>query len=1222
MSRARLPAERSRPYDVGVLFVHGIGQQRQGETLTACGEPLAECLQDLLARISVRLPEEPRRSCRAELTAVRIRDLESGEPAHAELVLHDIGPVRAADPPWRDANSRWLLAESWWADAFSQPSYRQILSWMLTTLPVTLVAHFDRQMRRSWFMLDNPDNLSSFLAKAIRLIRSVAALLGAIALLPLLLIVIAGVVLLGLLPIPVVDALAQKVQRLLAATIGDSYSLLNHPMARGSILARVRRDLAWLGGRCERIAVVAHSQGGAIAHEVFRSTPLAACDLLITYGSGLQKLALIERMKNEVAVRTHLLIGVAVASFTTVLVSLGRLAWVGWQEIGLWFLAVLGLALSCLSIAAWLRRVKRSFSFKEQSQVDQDRFNRRFRLPCERRMRWVDVIASDDPVSNGPLLDEYVPQQLDQHTVWNLGSLVHDHTTYWRNRDDFVSRLLCEMLRLAGIGAATVDPDLPASQVAASQRRRWRVAWRRAGWWTVVAATFAAGWRLWAASPAWASGWVRGLAGGVAEATGVGLWLTAPGAPPFHSPLAGLLGISLLVSLNTLFAWIWRWWDRQEMEVLFTPPTPAGEGFDVASYHGLSFRFAVYASALAACFVSALTFALTAAVQHSILVALLVAVAVVPLVLGLTDAAGWTRVFEGLRTGAAVGPLDRLRERWAAREHRLYRRMGRKTSRWSAFRVAVRQMETDPERGEETLLRAMSLGSADAARHLGWHHAEAGQIEAALAAFARGRELGDGLSAYELGRLYETGPSGVQDEACAVEAYRHALDLGEPLAAHCLGNLLRSRAERLRGRDVVEEGLEGAIKAYERGMDLHDSLSCLWLGHLYRDLAERPEGGEGPQKKHLESAFACYRRAMSLGETSAASELGRMLYERGDVPAAIRVLRQGARLGSAESAIRLGRLLAELDHPGEAAEALQRGLELARLRRAEGPRFVEAEAAWEFGSFLHARGERQAARDLYAFAVQAASGPEAKSQPAGRAAVRMGEILLQDSPWETDEAEAVFRRGQELGTATAGVRLASLLVRRGAHSEARQVLRDLKDEENRWRYQEDAADVWLGIGQAYEGVGDDDNARTAYKRAADLEPECGELPLVRLLVKRLDFEAAAEVATGQRVWSSEPAILLLGRLLMEGGRAAAVPVLLRGLDAEKACAETLLAAGQLLEQAGDAGAARWRYREAMERGCASAARRLGDLLKATGKVDEAEWAYRTMRILGTEEPRN
>jgi hypothetical protein len=51
-----------RPYNLGVLFVHGIGQQRRGETLIRFGEPLARAVQDRFssgAAPDILLPGRP-----------------------------------------------------------------------------------------------------------------------------------------------------------------------------------------------------------------------------------------------------------------------------------------------------------------------------------------------------------------------------------------------------------------------------------------------------------------------------------------------------------------------------------------------------------------------------------------------------------------------------------------------------------------------------------------------------------------------------------------------------------------------------------------------------------------------------------------------------------------------------------------------------------------------------------------------------------------------------------------------------------------------------------------------------------------------------------------------------------------------------------------------------------------------------------------------------------
>jgi hypothetical protein len=75
-------------YDLGVLIVHGIGQQAQGQTLTAWADPVIRWLQVWLGRDPVEVgaaelgpvPEDPAAPAQVELRVVAA-GRDDGQPA-------------------------------------------------------------------------------------------------------------------------------------------------------------------------------------------------------------------------------------------------------------------------------------------------------------------------------------------------------------------------------------------------------------------------------------------------------------------------------------------------------------------------------------------------------------------------------------------------------------------------------------------------------------------------------------------------------------------------------------------------------------------------------------------------------------------------------------------------------------------------------------------------------------------------------------------------------------------------------------------------------------------------------------------------------------------------------------------------------------------------------------------------------------------------------------
>jgi hypothetical protein len=117
-----------RAYRVGVLFVHGIGEQRRGETLTQCAEPIFHALSAWSAAgpAPAKVTMGP-----APLDDDWLLGADSrGEPWHVVLTSApaDAAPGAAGEPP---EPSRWLLAESWWAARFVPPTMAQLFGWSL-----------------------------------------------------------------------------------------------------------------------------------------------------------------------------------------------------------------------------------------------------------------------------------------------------------------------------------------------------------------------------------------------------------------------------------------------------------------------------------------------------------------------------------------------------------------------------------------------------------------------------------------------------------------------------------------------------------------------------------------------------------------------------------------------------------------------------------------------------------------------------------------------------------------------------------------------------------------------------------------------------------------------------------------------------------------------------------------------------------------------------------
>jgi hypothetical protein len=274
----------AREPDLGVLFVHGIGDQQQFSTLAQFGG----ALQSWLGRWTVggrpTADEQIAPPPRVEVVAVDQDPDPDQRPAHAEVALK---PRDGAGQPER----RWLLAEAWWAPEVRPPRFRDFARWILPMFP-WLAAEYAVAASRRTLYLDSPPSVGDTkpgllerfsLAGLFWLVSPVIAVL--------LMVVCAALALLQRLPR--VGKRIGAINVTLAKGVGDSYLFAHDGLARAAMLQRIRRSLAWLAERgCRRVVVVAHSQGAALCHDLLRSAerPQRRLDLLVTVGSGVHRL--------------------------------------------------------------------------------------------------------------------------------------------------------------------------------------------------------------------------------------------------------------------------------------------------------------------------------------------------------------------------------------------------------------------------------------------------------------------------------------------------------------------------------------------------------------------------------------------------------------------------------------------------------------------------------------------------------------------------------------------------------------------------------------------------------------------------------------------------------------------------------------------------------------------------------------------------------------------
>ncbi len=546
-----------RPRKVGVLFVHGMGRQAPGDTLIDFGEPLFRWLTRWGANPYVQRPF----STRALRSALQPPALAEGAPPHFEFEIVPGRESRTSSPP---PPSRWTLAESCWAGEFRDPPFGRLAAWMISVGAWTVVSHYAKQVRarfRSWR----------------RPVLGLPLLLAAIVLALLVQLMVALLAVLAVIPVPRLRRALSGLLRLLTGTLGDSYVLLSSPVQERAAVDRVRHDVAWLAGRVDRVVVVAHSMGAAIAHAALRGERSAKVKRLVTFGSGLGKLEELSFLSHpdqraflwKVQAGLPLMVLSLLALPRALAAAAATDLWSIWN---LWLLllvifplVVLGAVLTT-SLWGW-PELRRHLAEK---------------LPLE-GIAWHDCYATSDPVPNGPLLAEARLTD-ESRVVRNEASAVADHSAYWRNEDEFVTWVV---QRIDGAAATGLVSEGAVESRRPEKKRAFRVGVLRAlrG---VLAAGFllalgalrgrlvelaqAAVWQPLTGVPelGWLGAIVKGAAGGAGQ-----LLRLVTGVPEERQAIIGLglLGV-LLVAAGFAAAYglavaSWRWWNRTRMAFFF-----------------------------------------------------------------------------------------------------------------------------------------------------------------------------------------------------------------------------------------------------------------------------------------------------------------------------------------------------------------------------------------------------------------------------------------------------------------------------------------------------------------------------------------------------------------------------------------------------------------------------------------------------------------------------
>lgn len=414
---------------LGVLFVHGMGAHAPGATLRAFADPVVALLSHpAIGATGVTLTETK---------------LADGAPAHTRCTF-----TACKD----DRQQTWLMAESCWSDSFKPAAYPRIAFWLIASVPWTIGEY----LRGAWKREGN--------ALRYRWIRSVRKLLilvyGALATLltgPLV-VVLTLLLAARLIPIKPVRDLFDRIPRALAESLGDVYVILTTHVDQAAIRAQVMRDYRWLGKRCGRRVVVAHSAGATVTHALLRDRTMTGVHTYVTLGEAIWRMRWMSALSQDTPRRV---VGLALSLLGTaaIVAAVPVALKPESRTIGIAVL-VCGIALHAASaLVVWLFGI-RGTRTDVMRELDG-------KVPT-----WRDYVASSDPIPAGALTEiahgttpagretgaasPYVPIG-----VHNRRSIFRDHTSYPDNVDEFVAGLTADLAAADGADLGIKRWSLP-----------------------------------------------------------------------------------------------------------------------------------------------------------------------------------------------------------------------------------------------------------------------------------------------------------------------------------------------------------------------------------------------------------------------------------------------------------------------------------------------------------------------------------------------------------------------------------------------------------------------------------------------------------------------------------------------------------------------------------------------------------------------------------------
>lgn len=477
----------SKKYAVGVLFVHGMGEQIQGDSVTEMGDALTEWLRKWLAPV--------------EKSVFKIRDAQlrsggqvlGGEPDHPIGGQAHVSVTIGDDTKSPPAKQEWRLAESWWATTFRQATFFELVTWAFSAGPWLIAsqrAGLENRFRSA--ATPNPGTLRRVLNAIAALFLTLVAAIVASAVTP----VFLALLTFSLIPIPALTDLVRAIAKNLTGSFGDLLILVRSPVRFAAMAEQVRTDIVEMHRLCDRVIVLAHSQGSAVSWHAIRRIAeqdpdkRARIDLFLSFGQAFRKLKSLYLVQTGPGRRKLTFFGLAMLTTILLVVAgyngVGVLAEVITSKFNLgeilanaqvplsWFGGAL---LGVLVVQELLVRMANENDAAGEREIQDEIKDVQQAMPG---FQWLDLWASADPAPNGPLLAE-LPKGVESYKIRNVGSTLLDHAIYWSNRTVFVSAVAFAAASLAPASPIGTRERIPQALRDAARVRGRRVTLLLAG---------------------------------------------------------------------------------------------------------------------------------------------------------------------------------------------------------------------------------------------------------------------------------------------------------------------------------------------------------------------------------------------------------------------------------------------------------------------------------------------------------------------------------------------------------------------------------------------------------------------------------------------------------------------------------------------------------------------------------------------------------------------